>query len=58
MHCDMEANCKAPVTHVDHKGYVYCESHGKRRRASGIACRKLRPAEVKQLEAGQTIRYR
>lgn len=40
---------------IDRKGFVYCEPCGLRRRASGIACRKLRLWEHRQLEAGQPL---
>lgn len=26
--CDMRADCRKPVTHIDDKGYVYCAEHG------------------------------
>lgn len=55
--CDMEKGCDGVVTNIDAKGYVYCAPHGAQRRASGIRCRKLRPAEKKRLENGQSISY-
>jgi hypothetical protein len=56
--CDMERSCTRPVTHIDHKGFVYCTPHGEQRRTNGTPCRKLRPGEIEKLESGQTIRYR
>lgn len=56
--CEMEDGCRGTVSHVDEKGYVYCENHAVRRRASGIGCRKLRDNEVRRLEVGAAIRYR
>lgn len=55
--CDMREGCKNPVTHIGEKGYVYCASHAPDRRGYENT-RKLRPAEIKKLEAGETIRYR
>lgn len=54
--CDMLVACKAPVTHVDNKGYVYCASHGEHRKLS-VPCRALRPNEITKLTNGQTIKY-
>jgi len=50
--CDMERDCTAPVTHVDAKGYVYCERHAMRRKSSYGAprVRKLKPSEKKRSE--------
>jgi hypothetical protein len=56
--CDMTATCADAVTHVDHKGYVYCGAHGVARRASGIPCRKLLVREIAALVAGNPISYR
>lgn len=56
--CDMEKDCKEPVTHIDNKGFVYCSKHGERRKAGGVPTRALRPGEVKKLEQGETVKYR
>jgi hypothetical protein len=56
--CDMVRGCANPVTHIDNKGWVYCEKHGPIRRMHGTPCRKMTAAEVKRLESGQTIPYR
>lgn len=55
--CDGEKDCKESVTHIDNKGFVYCKKHGERRKSGGVPCRALKPAEIKKLEADQTIRY-
>lgn len=48
--CDMDRECKAAVTHIDEKGFVYCAPHGiDRRTYSGRYCRRMRPWEVKRL---------
>ena len=52
--CDMVDGCTAPVAYIDAKGYVYCEAHGKERQ-SYQRCRKLRPAELKQLQANEPL---
>lgn len=57
LRCDMERDCIDSVTHIDRKGFVYCEKHGARRKASGISCRVLRPAEVERLREGLTINW-
>lgn len=56
LQCDMEAQCTAPVTHIDAKGYLYCKRHGQQRQCS-MRCRALNPAELKRLQAGGTIVY-
>lgn len=56
LHCDMEKDCTAPVTHIGSKGYVYCAAHAVERRDSGYErCRKITPSEMKTLQAGQPI---
>jgi len=52
--CEFERNCKKPVTHIDAKGYVYCEDHASRR---DVRIRKLRPAEISKLEDGGTVKF-
>lgn len=56
LQCDMDTSCAAPVSHIDDDGYVYCAAHGARRKATR-PCRKLRPGEIKKLEAGGTTSY-
>lgn len=56
LHCDMERECTATVTHIDRKGYVYCTAHGHQRQIAQ-ACRKLTAAELKRLENNETIKY-
>jgi len=46
----MSADCEAPVTHVDQRGFVYCAQHAVRRKMGGDRCRKLRPAELARAE--------
>lgn len=57
LHCDMSADCPRAVTHVDNRGYVYCELCALRRKTGGTPTRKLRPGEINKLERGETIRY-
>lgn len=58
LHCDMKEGCEEPVTHVDNRGFVYCSQHAERRKSGGTPTRALRPNEIKNLERGETIRYR
>lgn len=53
--CDMRTDCDAHVTHLDHKGYVYCSEHAVIRRRGGHRVRALRPYESRKLERGETI---
>lgn len=57
LHCEMVKGCNQPVSHIDVKGYVYCETHGKQRRMAGTRCRKLRPEELKKLRHGETLSH-
>jgi hypothetical protein len=55
LRCDMKKECEATVSHIDNKGFVYCEGHGIQRRYF-VPCRKPRPAEVKKLEGGVPLK--
>ena len=57
LRCAMENECTAEVTHADHKGYVYCATHGVERKRSGIRCRKLTKTEIRKLAASEPITY-
>lgn len=57
LQCAMHATCDRPVTHVDVKGFVYCEPHGEQRK-SVQPCRKLTTTEIAKLGRGETIAYR
>lgn len=50
LECDMTQDCQAPVTHIDNKGYAYCQEHGLMRQSR--PCRKLRGWELRRLERG------
>lgn len=54
--CDFHG-CSHPVTHVDHRGFVYCAKHAAVRKAGGERCRILKVSEIRKLEASQPIRY-
>lgn len=54
--CDMKTDCTEPVSHIDDKGFVYCEKHGLQRRG-WRPCRKLRPHELRRLQAGKTLAH-
>jgi hypothetical protein len=53
--CDGASGCEEPVNHIDRKGYAYCEKHAES--LAGRPMRKLRPAEVKKLKEGESIKY-
>lgn len=52
--CDMVKGCSDQVSHLDNKGYVYCSKHSLVRKQSH-RCRKLKPAELRRLEQGQSL---
>lgn len=53
--CAMLENCNNQVTHIDKKGFVYCQAHGVQRKAY-IATRKLKPAELKRINENKTLK--
>lgn len=53
--CDMKCSCKEPITHIDNKGFIYCQSHGEQRKYS-VPCRKLTKKELETLKSGQPIK--
>jgi hypothetical protein len=52
--CEMSADCKEPVTHIDNSGFIYCTAHGIARR-DWKPCRKLRPHELNRIRRGQQV---
>lgn len=55
--CEMTEDCTGEVTHLDDSGFIYCTPHGISRRDWKL-CRKLRPHELRRLQAGrQVTRY-
>lgn len=54
MQCDMNKECKKQVTHIDHRGFIYCEDCAKIRKLSN-SCRKLSSHEKKEIEAGKPL---
>lgn len=52
--CDMKDSCKCEVNHIDIKGFVYCDTHGKNRKLY-MRCRKLKPNELKKLKNGEQL---
>ena len=57
LRCDMEKECADDVTHIDTKGWVYCEQHGRRRHLQEGNCRVLTLVEHIKLHAGEPINY-
>lgn len=53
-HCDMRAECVAPVTHIGSKGYTYCAAHAPARRGWESA-RKMLPWELRWLSEGRQL---
>lgn len=53
--CDMRRDCRAEVTHLDEKGFVYCRAHGIQRREHGKRCRALAKWELDQLAQGKPL---
>ncbi len=56
LRCDMNRDCKQPVTMMDNKGFIYCASHGMQRRSYGTPCRKLTQSEIKGLKSGEAVK--
>lgn len=54
--CDMERGCKSPVTHIDDHGFIYCEDHGRARRASGRLCRFMDTEERNAVRSGWALK--
>ena len=56
LQCNMKDSCRATVTHLGEKGYIYCAPHAEqRRRAQVERCRALAPAEVLLIRGGGRI---
>ena len=51
----MSAECTRPVTMISDRGYVYCRAHGALAKSGGAKARKLRPWELKLVEAGEQV---
>lgn len=49
--------CHGEVEYIDHKGFVYCAHHAPARNDRFKRRRKLTKAELKKLNAGETIVY-
>jgi hypothetical protein len=58
LRCDMTRDCTHPVTHIEEKGWAYCEIGANGRRSGGRYVRKLRPFEIERMRAGLQISYR
>lgn len=54
LRCEMRDDCQQPVTHIDNKGFIYCEEHGFQRRYYH-PCRHLRPHELNRLRKGLQV---
>lgn len=56
LQCDMDYDCRANVTHIEEKGYVYCSEHAKDRKDYGHRVRKLTKAETAQLLRNEPLK--
>ena len=56
LQCEMRDDCSSEVTHLEDKGYIYCAEHAKVRRCYGHRCRKLRPHELRRVQAGLQVK--
>lgn len=54
--CDGIKDCKNPISHIDSRGFIYCEKHGYFR-SQYEKCRKLKQNELKLLELDKPIKY-
>lgn len=55
----MRDTCTDKVTHIGHKGYIYCASHGQFRQVLGAErTREMYKYEVELIKAGKTISYK
>lgn len=54
LRCEMTDTCQAPVTHIDSIGFVYCTTHGNRRRGDR-PCRALTRSELARVRAGLRV---
>lgn len=52
--CDMEKDCRRPVTHIGERGWVYCAEHAECRRGFE-RCRRMRAWERALIEAGKQL---
>lgn len=55
LNCDMKSDCECEVSYIDHKGFIYCETHGKQRQQYS-KCRKLRKHEINRLKSGKQLK--
>lgn len=56
LRCDMHRDCDKPVTHIDDKGWIYCERHGHERKGAR-PCRELSKTEIDMLVQKKPISF-
>lgn len=57
LQCDMRSECRAEVTHIGSKGYVYCAEHAITRRQSGYErTRRMLKREIEQLKRNEPLK--
>jgi hypothetical protein len=57
LECSAIGDCQKPVTHIDNKGFLHCDHHGKQRKLH-VPCRMLTKGELGLLQDGKPIPYR
>ncbi len=56
LQCDMTKECAETIAYISEKGFIYCHTHGLRRKAAQYErLRKLRPWELRMLEKGEAL---
>lgn len=53
--CDMSVKCERTPTHLEEGGWLYCEEHAVVRRSIGKRARKLRPWEIRWINAQRRL---
>ncbi len=56
LQCDYRRECKHPVTHVGHRGFVYCEQDAGNM-SGGERTRKLKADEIAKLQLDGLITF-
>ena len=54
--CAYKDGCECPVSHIDNKGYIYCDAHGSERNRY-VPCRQMTKQEVETLRQGKGIAF-
>ena len=52
--CEMENDCENSPTHIDEKGFIYCQRHGDQRKQT-MRCRRMTLKEMRTILKGEPI---